>query len=340
MRLKNKDITELQKLINNAKNITIATHINPDGDAIGSCCGLYHYLKLLSKNITIIIPNNAPSNLNFLLNNVNHIVFEENTKQAKQTFINSDLIFVMDMNNDNRSGDTMGKTITEMNSNKVLIDHHVNPDKYNVSFSYPDASSTCEVVFYILKKLSSEKIFNKDIATALYSGISTDTGSFSYSCNHSGVYTAVASLLKTGIKVNKIHNEIFNTYSKNRLHLLGYAISKKLKIFEQQRAAYIYLDKKELDYYHYQPGDLEGVVNYCLKLDGIDFCALLSERDNKIKMSFRSTDEKIDVNKFANKYWNGGGHVMASGGKGFESMNEVREKLEQQIKNMDFISKD
>jgi phosphoesterase RecJ-like protein len=340
MRLRNKDIQQLKSLINEAKTITIITHFNPDGDAIGTTVGLYHYLKLIGKESIIIIPNQIPQNIMFILKDVSYIISENKFQDAKRRLKTTDLLFVVDMNNNTRVNEALENLLNEITPKTVLIDHHVKPDKFDINFSFPNVSSSSEVLFFIIKKLSTAKIFTKEIASALLVGISTDTGSFSYSCNHPEVYNAVATLLKTGVKANKIHQQVFDTYSINRMNLLGYAISKKLKIFTKERAAFIYLSKKELNYYHYQIGDLEGVVNYCLKLENIDFCALLSERDTKIRMSFRSNDEKIDVNKFANRYWNGGGHVMASGGKSFESLDVVVEKLTNQIKKRLFISND
>lgn len=339
MRLTKKKIEELRNYIFNSKRITLITHNNPDGDAIGSSTGMYNYLKGLDKDVVLIIPNTPPTSLHFLLEDVCYINAERDFKKVKARFFETDLLIVLDMANSGRAGENIEKLLNESPINKILFDHHENPEKYDLVFSEPKASSTCEVVYRVLVKLENKKVFSISISQSLYSGLLTDTGSFSYSCDNTDVYSIASNLLKAGLVPSKLHQKIFDTYSYNRLSLLGYAISKKLRFFPKERAAFIWLSKEDLFKYHYEPGDLEGVVNYCLKLEEVDFCALLSERDGRVRMSFRSNDASIDVNKFANKYWNGGGHIMAAGGKSFENIDDVVKKLTQQIKNRDFISK-
>jgi len=340
MKFKTKDISLFKDYIKQAHSITITTHFNPDGDAIGSTCGMFHYLKSLKKDVKIVFPNNIPYSISFLVQNVDYIVAENNFKQAKKSLQDSDLLIITDINDKSRTGDNLEKVLQEINCTTILIDHHVTKSLYDINFSYPDASSTCEVVWNILSRLEQKKVFSIDISTSLYTGIMTDTGSLSYSCNSPNLYIVISNLLKSGIIASKINQKIFDTYSKDRLNLLGYAISKKLRVFDKQRAAFIYLSKQDLSRFHYQAGDLEGVVNYCLRLEVVDFCALISERDNKIRLSFRSKDEKIDVNKFARKYWEGGGHVMAAAGKSYLSLEEVVKIFTHQIYNKSFFVED
>lgn len=339
MRFITKNIAKLDSLIRNSEKISIVTHYNPDGDAIGSGAAMCHYVKSLDKQATFIIPNPFPKNIEFAVEDVEYLIAERTFKQAKQTVLDSDLLLVVDMNNNARSGDGLERVLNESSAKKVLIDHHVKPDKYDLSFSYPKSSSSSEVVYNILSRLTKQKVLSKEISTALYLGIITDTGSIAYSSDDPDVYSVLHYVLKSGIIASKLHQKIFDTYSFDRLKLLGYAISHKMKVFLKQRAAFIYLSKKELNRFHYKIGDLEGVVNYCLKLGEVDFCAMLTEREDKIRISFRSKDASINVDKFARKYWNGGGHVMASGGKSYESLDKVVKTLTQQIYNQDFISK-
>lgn len=338
MRLTKRNIEKFRNYIINSKNITLITHNNPDGDAIGSSTGMYNYLKELDKDVVLVIPNSTPASLGFLLVGVDYINAERDFKKVKARFDETDLFIILDMANNSRAGENIEKLLNESSVDKVLLDHHENPAKYNLVFSESKASSACEIVYRVLGKIENKKVFSKSISQSLYSGLLTDTGSFSYSCDNTDVYSIASNLLKSGLVPSKLHQKIFDTYSYNRLSLLGYAISNKLRFFPKERAAFIWLSKEDLFKYHYEPGDLEGVVNYCLKLEEVDFCALLSERDGRVRMSFRSNDASIDVNKFANKYWNGGGHIMAAGGKSFEKINDVVEKLTQQIKNKDFIS--
>lgn len=339
MRFRIKDITALDDLLKKSEKISIITHYNPDGDAIGSGVAMYHYVKSLGKQATFIVPNPFQKNIEFALENVNYFIAERTFKQVKQILLDSDLFLILDMNNNARSGESLERVLNDSMAKKILIDHHVKPDKYDLSFSYPESSSSSEVVYNILSRLTKQKVLSKEISTALYLGIITDTGSVAYSSDNPEVYSVLYYVLKSGIKASKLHQKIFDTYSFDRLKLLGYAISHKIKIFPKQRAAFIYLSKKELKDFNYKIGDLEGVVNYCLKLEEVDFCAMLTEREDKIRISFRSKDASINVDVFARKYWNGGGHVMASGGKSYESLDNVVKTLTKQIYNLDFISK-
>lgn len=337
MKFSKNGIEKLRNLIETSQKITLITHYNPDGDALGASAAVFYYLKEKGKDVVSIIPNTFPKNIGFVVESIDYIIAEKEFKKAKNRILDSDCLIVLDMNANHRSGDNLEKVLNETNITKVLLDHHVSPEKYDIVFSYPQASATCEVVYNVLKRLDNKKIFSYDVSLPLYAGILTDTGSFSYSCDHSEVYDVVSNLLKAGLKASKIHQKLFDTYSYHRLSLLGYAIGKKFRFFPEQRAAFIYLTKRELKRFHYEIGDLEGVVNYCLKLEKVDFCALLSEREDKVRMSFRSKDPSVDVNVFARKYWNGGGHVMAAGGKSYEEMDVVVEKLTKQIKEKKFL---
>ncbi len=340
MRLNKQHISTLTQYIDGCKTINIVTHFNTDGDAIGSSSALFHFLNDFGKDVCIIIPNNVPEGLLFLLDDTTYIVAEKNFKQAKDKLLHSDLLFILDMNDVSRSGEALELVLKTLQCKKVLIDHHLNPSQYDICFSHPKASSTCEVLWNILKRLTNKEIFSKKISTCIYTGIMTDTGSLSYSCNDPLLYTTISKLVKGGVEPNKLNKQIFDNYSLSRLKLLGYLISQKMSVFYEHQAAFIAVSKQELEDYSYASGDLEGVVNYCLKLKGINFCALLSERDNKIRMSFRSKSDDIDVNKFANKYWNGGGHKAASGGKSFLSLQQTIKQLTQQIEKEEFIDKE
>lgn len=340
MRFKTAEIDELRNILDKTNNISIITHYNPDGDAVGSSVALFHYLKEINKKPVCILPNPFPKNVSFVLKGVDYIVAEKDFKSAKHTISQSDLLLIVDMNTNSRSGENLEKVIQETSCKKVLIDHHVKPDKFDINFSFSDSSSSCEVVYNLLSRLTRKKVFSPIISTALYLGVITDTGSVSYSNDNPEVYMVLSNLLKSGIKASKLHQQIFDTYSFDRLRLLGYAISHKMRVFYKQKAAFIFLSKQELIKYNYKIGDLEGVVNYCLKLEGIDFCAMITEREDKIRMSFRSKDAYIDVNKFARKYWNGGGHVMAAGGKSHDTLSNVVETFTKQIYNQEFISND
>lgn len=339
MRINSRKISDLRTLIDQSKTITILSHYNPDGDAVGSCAAMYRFLHDdMGKDAFVILPNAIKRNISFVLDDIeDHTIAESDFKKAKQRLQQTDLLFIMDMNKLSRAGDNLYKILSTLDCPKVMIDHHVEPEKTDLVFSDPHCSSCCELVYRVLNRLTKRKIFSQPLSTALYLGIITDTGSLSYSNDRSEVYTVLSELIKSGIKASKIHQKISNAYSFDNMRLLGYCISKKMRIYPKQRAAFIYLSKEELKRFNYQIGDLENVVNYCLMLEEVDFGALVTEREENIRMSFRSKDASINVNVFANKYWNGGGHVMAAGGRSTESLENVVKKLEQQIEEKKFL---
>ncbi|MDR0790423.1 MAG: DHH family phosphoesterase [Bacteroidales bacterium] len=335
MKLNEANIKTAKALIKKAQRISIITHFNPDADAVGSSIGLYYYLKKRKKDATIIMPNPFPAFLDFFAAGVDMIIASKESKKACKVLMESDLIFCLDFNMIHRVGNQTKDALHDSQATKILIDHHQEPEKgFDVKFSYPSASSTTEVLAHFLTALSGKRAIDFGIAQAIYIGVCTDTGSFSYNCNNAETYSLVSELVGKGVKVDKVHQEIYNTFSENRLRLLGYAIYQKLKVFPQYHAAYICLSNDELRRYRFQPGDTEGLVNYCLNLDGVTFGCLVTERDRVVRLSFRSKSDTVDVNKFARKYWSGGGHIMASGGTYQGKLSDVITALEQQIKTL------
>ncbi|MDR1725663.1 MAG: bifunctional oligoribonuclease/PAP phosphatase NrnA [Bacteroidales bacterium] len=335
MTLNENDIKNVKSLIANSKNIAIITHFNPDADAVGSSIGLYLYLKAKRKNVNIIMPNPFPSFLDFFATDIPMILGYKETKKANDLLLKSDIIFCLDFNMIHRVGNANKDALLNSPATKILIDHHQLPEKhFNILFSNPNASSTTEVLAHFIKALSGKRAITFEMAQAIYIGICTDTGSFSYNCNNAETYALVSDLIAKGVKADMVHQEVYNTFSENRLRLLGYSIAEKLKVFPKYQAAYICLTKEELRQYHFQPGDTEGLVNYCLNLKGINFGCLITERDRIIRLSFRSKVNTFDVNQFARKYWDGGGHIMASGGTYQGKLEDVIIALEKQIKTL------
>lgn len=336
MLFKKKNISELQDSISHSNNITIITHANPDGDAIGSTSGISNFLKEQGHDSTIIFPNTPAEGMDFVLKDLDYIIAEQDFKRAKETLLNTDLLFVVDMCAKHRANENLETILNTIQVKTILIDHHESPEEFDISFSYPKASSACEVAYNVITRLSKTKILSKNVSTCLYMGMLTDTGGFSYSNTDPNLYITLSNLVKSGIRPDKLNQQIFNTYSYNRLRLLGSSINENMQYFPKQKAVLIALDRKTLRHYHYVQGDLENVVNYGLKIRGVVFAALISEREKNIRMSFRSTDESIDVNLFARTYWNGGGHKMASGGRGFDTFENVKKRLIDLIKQNAF----
>lgn len=327
-------ILELKDRINKANNILLVSHFNPDGDTIGASTALFHYLKGNGKQTKVLIPNEYPSFLDFLIKDTDFIIAAKELPKAESAFENADLIICLDFNAVHRVGDFLKNILLSSSKPKVLIDHHLEPEIHNFDlvFSKINVSSASELLYEVLFLMEEKPFLTKDIAQGIYTGICTDTGSFSFSCNNRRTYEIVAELVDNGVDVEYVHQEVYNTYTENRLRLLGFCLSERLKVFHKEKAAIIYLSKEDLKRFNYQIGDCEGVVNYCLLMKGIEFGALVTERMDRIRISLRSKYD-FDVNTFARKYWNGGGHQKAAGGHSFESLEWVLETLTEQIKN-------
>lgn len=329
------DVLEFGTKLREANTITLVGHFNPDGDTIGAISAFYHYLTLRNKNVQVVIPNDYPHFLDFLMKGIPSFIASKQLEEVKPLFTNTDLIICLDFNAPKRVGEMLMDTLISTNKPKVLIDHHISPEKehFDILFSSTKASSASELVYEVLSLVEKKDFLTKDIAQGLYVGICTDTGSFSFSCNGRRTYEVVADLVDNGADAEYVHQEVYNTYSENRLKLLGFCLFERLKVFKEQGAAFIYLSKSDLRRFNYQIGDAEGIVNFCLSMEGIEFGALVTERVDRIRISFRSK-YNFDVNEFAREYWNGGGHKKASGGHSFEKLDTVIDMLTEQIKTI------
>ncbi|MFA7082411.1 MAG: bifunctional oligoribonuclease/PAP phosphatase NrnA [Bacteroidales bacterium] len=331
------EITELKNKIQESNIITLVSHFNPDGDTIGAAVAFYHYLKSQNKTVKVIIPNEYPSFLNFVMVDIPHIIGSKQLDEAKLAFSETDLIIGVDFNSITRVGDMLKDTLVQSEKTKVLIDHHLNPEKdnFDLIFSKVNVSSTSELLYEVLFLLEGSNLFlNKKIAQALYLGICTDTGSFSFACNERRIYEVVADLVDNGADPEYVHQIVYSTFSENRLRLLGFCLCERLKVFPKQGAAFIYLSKSDLRRFNYQIGDCEGIVNYCLSLEGIEFGALVTERADRVRLSFRSK-HNFDVNIFSKTYWNGAGHKKAAGGFSHEKLDSVIERLTKLIEEFE-----
>lgn len=317
----------LKKALKAANNIVIVTHWSPDGDAMGSSLALYHYLIQIKKNVKVVVPNSYPEFLEWLPGNNKVINYQEKTTTVKKAIDSADLIFTLDFNSYKRL-EKLGELLAESKVKKVLIDHHREPENYATYYFHDEnACSTCELIFDFIVGLGDKKLIDKKIASCVYAGMMTDTGSFRYPSVNYKTHLILSELLKTGIVPADIHSAIYDNYSLNRLKLLGFALNEKLKISKTLPVAYFTINEKELKSFDYQKGDLEGLVNYPFSIKGIKVCALFNETDEGyVKVSFRSKG-KIDVNKFARSYFNGGGHMNAAGGKFIGTLSEAEQSF-------------
>nr|WP_157366718.1 bifunctional oligoribonuclease/PAP phosphatase NrnA [Aquimarina agarilytica] len=323
-----KNITELKAAMALAQNIVIIPHKNPDGDAMGSTLALHSYLVKKQKNATVITPNDYPSFLKWLPYNDDVVVYENNNQQAKKLISNADLIFTLDFNHLGRCGDLQEPLIANTKADFVMIDHHQQPDDY-ATYMYSDSSmcSTCEMVYHFIEQMGDLELLTKEIATCLYTGIMTDTGSFRYRSTTSTTHRVIAHLIDAGANNTQIHEQIYDTNTFSKLQLKGVAL-KNLRLFPEYRTAYISLSQKELNDHNFKKGDTEGFVNIGLSIDNIIFAVIFIENENEeiIKMSFRSKGD-FSVNQFARNHFEGGGHDNAAGGKSDLNMSETIEKF-------------
>lgn len=320
----NLEITKaIRGLLDVPQKIVIIPHKNPDGDAIGSTLGLWHYLKGRGQVATIIVPNDFPKFLKWMPGNEHIVNFEWESSTAKTLINSATVIFTLDFNHFGRIGQ-LQPLLENSSALFVMIDHHQEPANYaKITYSDVGMSSTCEMVYNLIEGLNDVESITPDLAISLYTGIMTDTGSFKYSCTTSRTHAVVAKLIEKGAKNTEAHNKVYDTNTPSRLHLLGCAL-KNMVILEEFKTAFITLSQDELDTYHYKKGDTEGFVNYGLTLEGIVFAVIFIENREEgiIKISFRS-EGNFSVNEFARTHFNGGGHTNAAGGRSEVAMEET-----------------
>jgi phosphoesterase RecJ-like protein len=327
-------IVKIKDRILQSSSIVIVTHTNPDGDAIGSSLGLYHFLLSFKPDakIKVVVPNDFPSFLKWMPAVDDILIFKSDKMAGVKVIEEADLCFCLDFNSLKRTDELM-PYLEASHAFKILIDHHPQPENdFDLMISSIESSSTSELIYNMIHDLSINVISSKEIASCLFVGIMTDTGSFSYSCRRPETYLVVAELIRMGIDPELIHRKIYDTYSENRMRLLGYCLSERLTVLKEFRTAYIFLTIEDLKHFDHQDGDTEGVVNYALSIEGIVLAALFTEKEGRIRISMRSKGE-FSVNDLARKYFQGGGHKNASGGDSYVSMHDTLTLFETILKD-------
>jgi len=325
-------MNEIKTILSEAKNIVITTHKSPDGDAIGSSLALFHFLKKLNKQVTVIVPDSFPKFLNWMEGTGEILHYDKQKEQAIPIIEKADLIFSLDYNGLSRIGD-LADPIAASNAIKVVIDHHQHPQDFAQHYIVDTEScSTAQLVYEFIENLGGLQQMNSVIGACIYCGIMTDTGSFRFPSTTSKTHQIIANLIDLGVNGSQIHEQVYDTYSMNRLQLLGYALTEKMKVFPKLNAAYISLSQAELERFNFHKGDTEGLVNYPLSIDGIKFSALMTEKESDISISFRSKGN-FYVNKLASEYFDGGGHIYAAGGRSLLTLEETIKKMEQVIQH-------
>ncbi|MBQ5691751.1 MAG: bifunctional oligoribonuclease/PAP phosphatase NrnA [Alistipes sp.] len=324
MNIDKERVEELRNLLAEPRKIVIVGHTNPDGDAIGSSLALAEVLTARGHAVTCALPNNYPYYLRWIPNSESIIIYRNDKEhRADKAIAEADVIICADMNSLTRADDLGAMVASNTTAKRVLIDHHLFPaESFDIMFSYPESSSTAFLMYTILVALYGDEVINQTVATQLYVGIMTDTGNFAFSNLSPELFRAVAALSATGIDIPQIYNNVYNSFTEGRARLFGYTINRKMKTLLGGKVAYMSLTEEEMRRFWFQQGDNEGFVNYPLSIKKMKMSAMFTAQQGFIRVSLRSRGD-VDVDTFARRYFNGGGHKNAAGGKSFVSMEET-----------------
>lgn len=321
------NLNQLKEFLSHPKKIVITTHYKPDADALGSSLGLASYLKKKGHSVKVISPSDYPKFLHWLPNNNEVLAYDKNNEKVIEKYVEeADLVCCLDFSCYGRL-EQIAPIFENSSKDVLLIDHHINPS-ISAKFNFHDvkAAATAQLIYELIVALGDKDIIDVQIGECLYAGILTDTGSFKHPCTTKDVHRIAGELIDIGVNTTKVHNRIYDNNSEERLRFLGYVLSQKLKVLPELRVAYITVTAEELKKYHSQTGDTEGVVNYALSIEGIVLAAIMIDRPDNVKLSFRSVGN-FSVNDFAKEYFNGGGHKNAAGGSSPLSLEETEQKF-------------
>ena len=333
MQLSVSKIEALRELLATPQSIVILSHTNPDGDAVGSSLAWAEILRKKGHQVTCIIPNRYPYYLDFMPDISSMVIFKNDDKgAAKEALKRADMIFCLDFHLLSRL-EQLGEIIDEnQHAKRVLIDHHLDPSEdFDLMISYSEASSTCYLVALLIEQLYGIDEISRSMAENLFVGMMTDTGNFAFSSVTPDVFRVVSHLAATGISIPDIHINVYNSFTEGRARLFGYVINRKMKIFHNGTVSHMSITEDEMRRFWFQQGDSEGFVNYPLTIKKMKMSAMFTEHSDFIRVSLRSRGD-IDVNLFAQRYFNGGGHKNAAGGKSFMSMEETLKHYEKCVK--------
>ena len=318
------NIDHVEKWFERADRIVIVSHVSPDGDAIGSSLGLWHFLNTQDKTVHVIVPNAFPDFLKWMPGAKEVIQYNRYKEFADKLIMEADVICCLDFNVLSRI-DEMEEIVSASPGRKMIVDHHLYPGDFaRIVISHPQISSTSELVFRLICQLGNFSDITKEAAECIYTGMMTDTGGFTYNSNNREIYLIIGELLSKGIDKDEIYRKVFNTHSEGRLRLMGYVLYEKMQVFPQFNAALITLTREEQQKFEYKKGDTEGFVNMPLSMKGICFSVFLREDTEKdmIKVSLRSVGT-FPCNEVAAEFFNGGGHLNASGGEFYGPLEDA-----------------
>ncbi len=334
MNISQENILALRGLVEcGPRNVVVLSHTNPDGDAIGSSLAWAEALRAKGHSVTCIVPNRFPYYLEWMTGVEEMVIFKDDKQQRAAKAVNeAELIFCLDFHSLQRLDAPLSELIaTNTTAKRVLIDHHLNPpQEFDVMFSHPEASSTSYLIYKVVEALWGAESVTARQAEVLYVGMMTDTGNFSFSTLTPDLYQSLAVLCATGINIPQIYNNVYNSFTEGRARLFGYTINRKMRTLRKGTVAHMSLTEEEMRRFWFQQGDSEGFVNYPLTIKKMRMSAIFIEHKEFIRVSLRSRGE-VDVNLFASRYFNGGGHKNAAGGKSFVSMAETIAHFERAV---------
>lgn len=324
-------VQKAKELIDNAQYVAILMHVSPDGDAVGSALGLYHFLFSIDKEAVIISPDAHPAFLNWMRGSKEILNYEDNATKVEGALQKADLLICVDFNEVKRTG-ALSSLVESSSAKKILLDHHLSPTDFcDVMISLPQIASTAELVFRLICRMGHFADINKFCAESIYTGMMTDTGGFTYNSNQVEIYIIIAELLKKGIDKDEIYNNVYNTNTADRLKLMGYLLSEKMRVYPEYKTAVISLSMDEQKRFNFQKGDSEGLVNIPLSIQCVVFSIFIKEEPNKkLKLSLRSQGT-FPVNEVSALHFNGGGHLNAAGGESSLSLAKAEKYVEQML---------
>ncbi len=322
---------ELAELFSSKKRIAVIGHHNPDGDAVGGSLGLYIVFKNAGFDVSIIMPSELTEFLLWLPDSEDIVIYDKDKDKASQLLLKAEIIICVDFNEAERVGNAQ-EALKKSEAVKILIDHHPNPGTdTDYIFSFTEYSSASEIVYEFIELVDFKQYIDKDVASCIYTGIMTDTLNFSVNSSREETFKIVAELLSFGIKKDKIYDNVYNNFSVDRLKLIGYILYKKMKIIKGVDFSYMIITKEEMEEFNFIDGDHEGIVNMPLSVSDINASIIAIEKDDFIKVSLRSKKE-IDVNSLSKRFFNGGGHKNAAGGKIYKKIEDTESYIIDSVK--------
>ncbi len=325
-------IQDIFPLLNQPRKVVITTHQKPDADAMGSSLALRHFLTQFGHQVTVISPTNWAGWVDWMPGTREVMDYEKDRQKAEMILDEAEWLFCLDFNIFHRTK-SLTEKLKQLTCTKILIDHHQEPDtpSFNYGISDTSKSSTCEMIYDFITQSGHADKINEAIGECIYAGVVGDTGSFRFSSAHAGVHTLVADLKSRGLNHGKIHEGLFDNFLENRLRFIGHVLLHRMEIFYEYNTALIAIPKSDILKYHIKTGDTEGLVNFPQSIQGIKMVALVIDRDEERKWSFRSKGQ-FDCNTFARKYFEGGGHYNAAGGRSSDPIEKTVERFKAVLK--------